>query len=258
MTWRSWRRVVGARLRGERRPRGAARAPARPALGGRPPLRPPSDGSGLRPLRRVSPRLWAGPRVCSIGFHASMKSLRGIVGGGGGASAPARADFGEWETVTLAQVEPRAAGGTVGHAGGGRGASANRRGRPQGRRRRAAGSAEAGGGQASLRACAQLASSSPADGSADHGSRTSPGTRSASDQASPRIKRAAFAAIIRTGAAVLPLTMTGIALASTTRSPSIRPPRPSRSRDSRPGCGSSDGRPTRRPRAAAPARRDRR
>ena len=45
---------------GERRPRGAE-APARPALGGRPPLRPPSDGAGFARRVVASPRPLAGP-----------------------------------------------------------------------------------------------------------------------------------------------------------------------------------------------------
>ena len=57
-------------------------------------------GSGLRPPIEDVSRLWAGPLVCSIGFHASMKSLAGAGvstfrharrrGEGDGAIAPAR------------------------------------------------------------------------------------------------------------------------------------------------------------------------
>ncbi len=44
------------------------------------------------------------------------------------------------------------------------------------------------------------------------------------------IQRAAFSAIIKVGELVLPLVMLGITLASTTRRPAMRPPRPSRTR----------------------------
>ena len=69
---------------GERRPRGAARAPARPALGGRPPLRPPPAEAGLRPLRRDSPRLLAGPLVLPDRVSASMNTSRGREPSGAG------------------------------------------------------------------------------------------------------------------------------------------------------------------------------
>jgi hypothetical protein len=49
-------------------------------------------------------------------------------------------------------------------------------------------------------------------------------------------------AIISTGALVLPLGMTGIAPASTTRSPAMRPPRPSRTR--RRGSSTASGSPS--------------
>ena len=56
----------------------------------RPPLRPPSGGSGLRPLRIDSPRPLAGPLVFSIGFHASMIPVRGARGASGAHQAQSR------------------------------------------------------------------------------------------------------------------------------------------------------------------------
>ena len=118
-------------LPGERRPRGARKGLplGRRLAVGRLCGLPPAEAAASGRSSQISPRLLAGPLVCSIGFHASMKAWKRA-----GASAFRQARRAERETVQPAQVVKRAAGGTVPHAGGRRGASA-------GRRRRAAGEA---------------------------------------------------------------------------------------------------------------------